>query len=345
MCFTLLCSFSLIHAQQADSIKVKVFFALDKYNIQPSAKATLDDFIKNHKEITWINIEAFTDSRASVAYNDKLAANRARSVQTYLVNNGLSKLTETHINAFGKRKLLDMGTTNAAHQNNRVVILTCYVIPPVAAKPAPPVEAPKPVETAKPVVVTPPPAPKDTVKPAPPEPKKEEVVTPPPPAPAVVDTPKPAIEVKEYVPTGEVDKGLEQRILEVIKHAKVGESFVLHTIYFVEGRHVFVKEASTPLNAVLQVMKSRPTLELEIQGHVCCTDSLMEDALDFDTHQFDLSLERAQAVADYLVKNGIARERVQLLAGFGSRRRIIYPEKNTADRNRNRRVEFKIVKK
>lgn len=364
---TILCSVTMLHAQQADSIKVKVFFALDKYNIQPSAKATLDDFIKNHKEITWINIEAFTDSRASVAYNDKLAHNRAKSVQNYLVNNGLSKLTETHINAFGKRKLLDMGTSNAAHQNNRVVILTCYVVPPVMAKTAPPAPGPKPVETPKPVVQAPPPAPKEAEKPAPPapEPKKEEVkappaVTPPAPEPAAppIVTPPPAepvkpaaplrdtaIEVKEYVPTGEVDKGLEQRILEVIKHAKVGESFVLHTIYFVEGRHVFVKEAATPLNAVLQVMKSRPTLELEIQGHVCCTDSLMEDALDFDTHRFDLSLERAQAVAEYLAKNGIAKERVQLQAGFGSRKRLVYPEKSTADRNRNRRVEFKIVKK
>lgn len=350
----LLYSRTILNAQQADSIKVKVYFALDKYNISPTAKKTLDDFIANHKEITWINIEAFTDSRASVAYNDALAANRAKSVQHYLVTNGLSKLTETHINAFGKRKLLDMGTSEAAHQNNRVVILTCYVVSPLKA--APPVEAVKPRPT--------PPPPADTVKPAPPAVEQPKPV---PPQPVVLDTPKPkppvvvtdtvkpvqpvadtlkpAIEVKEYVPTGEVDKGLEQRILEVIKHANVGESFVLHTIYFIEGRHVFVKEATTPLNAVLAVMKARPTLVLEIQGHVCCTDSLMEDALDFDTHEFNLSYARAQAVADYLVKNGIARERVSMLVGFGSRRRIVVPEKSQADRNRNRRVEFKIIKK
>ncbi|HWB24446.1 MAG TPA: OmpA family protein [Chitinophagaceae bacterium] len=354
-------SFASLHAQQADSIKVKVYFALDKYNISPAAKQTLDAFIAHHKEITWINIEAFTDSRASVAYNDVLAMNRAKSVQNYLLNNGLSKTTETHINAFGKRKLLDLGNTEAAYQNNRVVILTCYVKAPVMAqqpKPALP-----PADTVKPKPVPPPP-PKDTIKIAPPvveqkhdTVKPQQVITAPPvvtvsPADTIKtqpqtqpDTLKPAIEVKETVPTGEVDHGLEQRILEVIKHARIGESFVLHTIYFVEGRHVFAKEAATPLKAVLEVMKSRPTLELEIQGHVCCTDSLAEDALDFDTHLFDLSYARAQAVADYLVKNGIARERVQSLTGFGSRRRIIYPEKTTADRNRNRRVEFKILKK
>lgn len=357
--FALLYGFITLHAQQADSIKVKVYFALDKFNISPDAKKTLDDFIANHKEITWINIEAFTDSRASVTYNDALAANRAKSVQNYLVNNGLSHLTETHINAFGKRKLLDMGTSETAHQKNRVVILTCYVVSPLKkvvppvdtlkpkptpAPPPPAVERPKPVmqDTVKPA---PPPAPAvklDTPKPQPPVIKPVDTVKP---APPVADTLKPAIEVKEYVPTGEVDKGLEQRILEVIKHAKVGESFVLHTIYFVEGKHVFVKEATTPLNAVLAVMKARPTLVLEIQGHVCCTDSLMEDALDFDTHEFNLSYARAQAVANYMVKNGIARERVAMLAGFGSRRRIVVPEKSQADRNRNRRVEFKIIKK
>jgi hypothetical protein len=239
--FALLYSFNILHAQQADSIKVRVYFALDKYNISSQAKQTLDDFITSHKEITWINIEAFTDSRASVAYNDVLALNRAKSVQTYLLTNGLAKTTETHINAFGKRKLLDEGTTQQAHQNNRVVILTCYVISPLkpvppAPKPVtPPVDTPKP----KPVVVAPP---KDTVKPAPvvTAPKAdtlkiklaEPVVTSSPadtlrpkPQPPAIDTAKPAgpIEVKETVPTGEVDKGLEQRILEVIKHADVGQ--------------------------------------------------------------------------------------------------------------------------
>jgi len=353
LCVVLLYGVPMLHAQQADSIKVKVYFALDKYNISPDAKKTLDDFIAHHKEITWINIEAFTDSRASVAYNDTLAANRAKSVQNYLVTNGLSHLTETHINAFGKRKLLDMGTSETAHQNNRVVILTCYVVSPFK-KVAPPADTVKSKPTPPPpVVIQPKPVVKDTVQPTPPPAPAvtpEIPKAPPPadtvkPAPPIADTLKPAIEVKEYVPTGEVDKGLEQRIVEVIKHAKVGESFVLHTIYFVEGRHVFVKEATTPLNAVLAVMKARPTLVLEIQGHVCCTDSLMEDALDFDTHEFNLSYARAQAVAGYMVKNGIARDRVAMLEGFGSRRRIVVPEKSLADRNRNRRVEFKIIRK
>ncbi len=375
---TLITSFSALYAQKADSIKVKVFFALDKYNISPSAKVTLDDFIKHHREITWINIEAFTDSRASVVYNDKLAHNRAFSVQKYLLANGLSKNCETHINAFGKRKLLDMGHTETAHQNNRVVILTCYVIPPVmpaaappvdTAKPAPPVVvAPKPVpapkDTARPL---PPPVPKDTVKPAPPvvvappapqkdtlkavappvvtsSPAEKVAVTPPATAKDTVET-FGRIQIKETPPNGEIDRGLEERIITAIKHAKVGESIVLHTIYFVEGRHVFVKEASTALNAILAVMKARPTLEFEVQGHVCCTDSLMADALDFDTHEFDLSYARAKAVAAFLVKNGIAAQRVQQQVGFGSRRRVVYPEKSVADRNLNRRVEFKILKK
>ncbi len=352
--FFLLINLTVSHAQQADSIKVKVYFALDKYNISPDAKQTLDDFIAHHKEITWINIEAFTDSRASVAYNDVLALNRAKSVQHYLLTNGLSSNTETHINAFGKRKLLDQGTTETAHQNNRVVILTCYVISPLKKQPVVATVIPPapPVDTVKPILIAPPTPKQDTVV-------TQKVIAAPPvvtssPAdtvkiqqPVVLDTTKPTgpIEIKEYIPTGEVDRGLTERIITAIKHASIGQSFVLHTIYFEEGRHVFVKSSVSPLNAVLGVMKARPTLELEIQGHVCCTDSLATDALDFDTHLFNLSYARAQAIADYLVKNGIARERVQSLAGFGSRRRLVYPEKNLADRNLNRRVEFKILKK
>jgi len=378
--FTILTIANTLQAQKADSIKVKVYFALDKYNISPAAKQTLDDFIKHHREITWINIEAFTDSRASLAYNDKLAHNRASSVQNYLLANGLSKNCETHINAFGKRKLLDLGHSEVAHQNNRVVILTCYVIPPIitapidTAKPKAIVITPAPpkdiVKAAPPVVVyTPAPLPpKDTVKQLPPAivvqtpdtVKPAQVIKAPPvvqssPADIVKITPPAtdtsddtggrSIQVKEYVPNGEIDRGLTERIILAIKHAKVGQSLVLHTIYFEEGRHVFVKTAMTALYAVLEVMKTRPTIEFEVQGHVCCTDSLMEDALDFDTHQFNLSYARAKAVAAFMVKNGIAADRVKYQVGFGSRRRIVYPEKTVADRNLNRRVEFKIIKK
>ena len=186
--FTLVANINTLCAQKADSIKVKVFFALDKFNIAPAAKQTLDDFIKHHREITWINIEAFTDSRASLAYNDKLAHNRASSVQNYLLANGLSKNCETHINAFGKRKLLDIGHSEAAHQNNRVVILTCYTIPPTIST----LVAPK--DTAKPTaVVAAPLPPKDTIKPVPP------VVVAPVPAPAK-DTAKAAPPVAAYTP-------------------------------------------------------------------------------------------------------------------------------------------------
>lgn len=98
------------------------------------------------------------------------------------------------------------------------------------------------------------------------------------------------------------------------------------------------------LNAVLEVLKSRPTVELLIQGNVCCTDSLAADALDFDTHKFDLSYARAKEVMQYLIKNGINPKRLTF-TGYGSRRRIINPEYTNNDRNRNRRVDFRIVKK
>jgi len=90
-------------------------------------------------------------------------------------------------------------------------------------------------------------------------------------------------------------------------------------------------------------MAENPTLEIEIHGHICCMAG-PEDGLDIDTKTEDLSVNRARAIYEYLIKNGIEPQRLKY-KGFGHSRPLIYPEDTEERRTTNRRVEIKIVKK
>jgi outer membrane protein OmpA-like peptidoglycan-associated protein len=124
---------------------------------------------------------------------------------------------------------------------------------------------------------------------------------------------------------------------------KQGQNIVLRNINFHGGRHLFLQEAYPPLLELLNVMTTIPTLEIEIQGHICCAEG-DRDGIDNDTGEPFLSYNRARAVYDYLVKNGIERKRMSF-RGFGHKFPIIQYERTEEERTTNRRVEIKILKK
>jgi outer membrane protein OmpA-like peptidoglycan-associated protein len=88
------------------------------------------------------------------------------------------------------------------------------------------------------------------------------------------------------------------------------------------------------LDKVANTLRNNPGIQLvRIEGH---TDNIGGAA-----RNLRLSLDRAQAVLDYLVKRGVARERLTA-AGYGDRRPKA-PNTSTANRAANRRVEFIVV--
>jgi outer membrane protein OmpA-like peptidoglycan-associated protein len=123
---------------------------------------------------------------------------------------------------------------------------------------------------------------------------------------------------------------------------EVGSTFQLENLNFEGGRHILLKKAEKPLQLLLKTMQDNPTMEIVIEGHICC---LLDggDGRDIDTRTDDLSINRAKAVYNYLVQHGIDPRRMHY-RGYGSSRKLV-PERTEEDRTMNRRVEIKVVGK
>lgn len=127
-----------------------------------------------------------------------------------------------------------------------------------------------------------------------------------------------------------------------VKELKVGQNVVLDNMYFWGGRHVLKNESIPTLEQLYRIMKENPTLEIEIEGHVCCT-SFQADGFDWDTERNDLSVARAITIYTYLINHGIEKKRLSF-KGYGGTKKVVLDESTEELRSLNRRVELKILK-
>jgi OmpA-OmpF porin, OOP family len=104
-------------------------------------------------------------------------------------------------------------------------------------------------------------------------------------------------------------------------------------INFATNQATILKSSFVVLDKAVKVMTDFPEVRFEISGHT--------DDRGKAEYNKDLSHRRAQAVVDYLVKKGIAAERLQSV-GFGLERPIA-DNKTAAGRAQNRRTEFKLI--
>lgn len=115
----------------------------------------------------------------------------------------------------------------------------------------------------------------------------------------------------------------------------VGESIMLNNVFFEQGRPVLKSQSFPELDRLVEIMQDNPTVKIELGGH---TDNVgNKDALK------TLSENRVKAVKEYLVSKGIHKDRITG-KGYGGTVPVV-PNTSEANRQRNRRVEFKIVKK
>ena len=115
----------------------------------------------------------------------------------------------------------------------------------------------------------------------------------------------------------------------------IGESIQLKNVFFVQSKSELKPESYPELDRLVKIMKDNPTIEIELSGHT--------DNRGVPKANLELSERRVDAVKQYLILKGISAKRLSG-RGYGGAKPIA-PGTTEENRQLNRRVEFKIVKK
>jgi OmpA-OmpF porin, OOP family len=112
------------------------------------------------------------------------------------------------------------------------------------------------------------------------------------------------------------------------------QSIDLQGVTFEFNKARLTPNAETVLDLVSRAFSGQPSLKVEIAGH---TDSIGSVAANQTLSQL-----RAEAVRNYLILKG-ARPDQLIARGYGKSQLLINPENGDRDRERNRRVELRVI--
>lgn len=118
-----------------------------------------------------------------------------------------------------------------------------------------------------------------------------------------------------------------------LKAVEKDKKIVLENIFFDVDKFELKPESKAELEAVIHLLKSNPSMKVEISGHTDNTGS--------EDHNIELSKNRAASVQSYLVANGIAVPRVTT-KGYGASQPVADNETDSG-RAKNRRIEMKVI--
>jgi outer membrane protein OmpA-like peptidoglycan-associated protein len=136
---------------------------------------------------------------------------------------------------------------------------------------------------------------------------------------------------KNAVAAGE--KILKQSLDLKLIPLKNNTNLVLRDINFESNSAQLSDESYAELNRVIKLMKSNPSMKVEIAAHT--------DDVGSDIYNTLLSDKRAKSVVDYLIQNEIDPKKF-LAKGYGKAKPLV-PNNNDENRAKNRRVELKIL--
>jgi len=118
-----------------------------------------------------------------------------------------------------------------------------------------------------------------------------------------------------------------------LQPVKVGAEMNLYNVYYETDSFRILPASEPELQKLVSFLKNNPQLEVEIQGHTDNTGNTEKNQV--------LSEKRAKSVVDFLVENGIDKNRLQA-KGFGEQKPVATNETEEG-RKLNRRTTVKIT--
>ncbi|MFL9843226.1 OmpA family protein [Flavobacterium rhizosphaerae] len=125
-------------------------------------------------------------------------------------------------------------------------------------------------------------------------------------------------------------------VLQPVENIIVDGKVMLNNIYFEYNQSFITAEAAKELDKLVQAMKSRPRMVINIKAHT--------DTRGSEEYNLKLSDDRARATMQYVLSKGISKERISS-KGYGETEPLIDCGENCTDEEhaKNRRIEFIIV--
>ena len=118
-----------------------------------------------------------------------------------------------------------------------------------------------------------------------------------------------------------------------LQKLRPGATIVLNNVFFETSKWELKPESMIELDRLVLLLKNNPEKKIEIGGHT--------DNVGSDEANLTLSNNRAQSVVDYLVKKGIAVNRLTA-KGYGETVPIATNDTEIG-RSKNRRTEFRVI--
>jgi len=125
----------------------------------------------------------------------------------------------------------------------------------------------------------------------------------------------------------------------ILDKIEINKIFVLENIYYNFNKFDIRPDAALELDKLVTLLADNPEIKIELSSHT--------DSVDTDDYNIWLSQKRAESAVEYIVKHGVAPDRL-VAKGYGESKPIARNSNpdgsdNPAGRQKNRRTEFKIL--
>ncbi|PHI20998.1 hypothetical protein CEQ90_04745 [Lewinellaceae bacterium SD302] len=313
----------------------EVYFDFGKATIRPEAESKIINLIEAaaQEQRVFIRITAHTDSIGSVVNNLKLSRKRAEVIRTRLLASEI-KADSISIELFGESNPAAPNTTDLGRQQNRRATVEVLSFREMITLTGAVLEQDSEQGISATVTIR---SKDDNQTLYTDEDGRFQSKVP---LGAVIGI---DVTAKGYFLASKMLKATPEALRDEFQiqlpRLEKGKAADIDNLYFVSGRDILLESSEPELPKVLKFMQLNDKIKIEIAGHVNVPN---QGRIPRSSNHFLLSVMRALVVYNYLLRNGIAEERVSY-QGYGNWEMRFPNAQTESQQSANRRVEIKIL--